>query len=1155
MDITKLSGNTTGWNDSGLFGTSSAKDDSAVDTFLVDTDENTLHGSVSDLLAATRKRHQRQYTEPEMAKSGSMSALGTNTGGTTMSMSKTAGSKKKATASRGVKQDPTEFSVIERPANRVDIANLERELEVRVKAIVDVESVDIEDPAELADPRKDGMIIIRDKLLTEFGADIARLQREPWLDMLIKCECVKITCDDVGKKLIDMLSVSSVELGNVLRKLRLAYMQSFDQMRMSWQVLRATFVEYENDLFTNREVLRDLRVELANKEELLRAEMSVEMTKMSTDFEREKYENKDALEEAEFKMEQMGQTLVSLNGIFKNMQNDGTTVRMADLNTKCGQLEKENVELENKVLSLDKTKNDLEVALEKIALLEKEARGKDMEIANLQQQMVRREETVVALMERESIRNAEIEKMKDITGIQGEEDDLGIDIKEPTTSVLCIKCKKGLDDLNNIRAAILNKSDKSKVQCENYRILLPNLRGRRPDRSTEWLRSCMRNILMSKMREDVTMLDIKGDTSKFSPYVYAWFSRNVDWTVPNASELRTQQACDEDRWGLYYGVKAMARDKDPEATIFWSMLEENGGEDGMQFVFHCLSMALSMGGPDLWDQLGEALTSKSTGVNQLAAGDKPTIRNHVWMEVGCAVEACKAILVRALKPHVQEVVDAIEAFKVLPAVADPQVKEQEEAEKKKTEEAEAAEAAEAAAEGVEENKDGDGEGDGEGEGEFPDKPKKTSEEIVKVVDSTGPGTGEGDDGEVATESANPTHINLFVWLRLMTQQIQAEQIHRAAAVRLMCESASVGALTPQLASDGTDKDDIGTVGAQVEFPQFAMICKTLFPGISSLQCATLYHLCYDEGRRKVTADVLLKIADRAGLFSKAMRLTILPLLCHDIKRGVVEEEKKSGSGGPERGPESGKGDNNLQEGEEREEGDDEGGKGSGSGSGKGGDGFLKPITKIITPDPTLTKESKLRAKLATLIHRKMAAIIPDFDLLVQRVSDRYKAILTDARAAVMDALTYAFEKQKTLKLTMNELRSSSGHFVDGIQPYVQYRRLLATMLLVKSYSDNPLLPSELFLGKDRMVLPHFDFSLKHAETLLSALEEGVVTGLRLDRTDPTGKESLTKNLVNTVRLSTRLARLTYGPKGVSKVYRYVNHVNRANHVNHVNSLL
>ena len=84
--------------------------------------------------------------------------------------------------------------------------------------------------------------------------------------------------------------------------------------------------------------------------------------------------------------------------------------------------------------------------------------------------------------------------------------------------------------------------------------------------------------------------------------------------------------------------------------------------------------------------------------------------------------------------------------------------------------------------------------------------------------------GEG-DGETAVEDREPTHVNLFVWIRLLLQQMQADQIHRGAAVRLMCESASVGALTPQLSSTG-DADDLGSTGSQVEYPQFQLISKT-----------------------------------------------------------------------------------------------------------------------------------------------------------------------------------------------------------------------------------------------------------------------------------------------------------------------------------------
>jgi MarR-like DNA-binding transcriptional regulator SgrR of sgrS sRNA len=40
--------------------------------------------------------------------------------------------------------------------------------------------------------------------------------------------------------------------------------------------------------------------------------------------------------------------------------------------------------------------------------------------------------------------------------------------------------------------------------------------------------------------------------------------------------------------------------------------------------------------------------------------------------------------------------------------------------------------------------------------------------------------------------AEASHINLFMWLRIMLQQLQGEQIHRTAAIRLMFESAAAG---------------------------------------------------------------------------------------------------------------------------------------------------------------------------------------------------------------------------------------------------------------------------------------------------------------------------------------------------------------------------
>ena len=178
------------------------------------------------------------------------------------------------------------------------------------------------------------------------------------------------------------------------------------------------------------------------------------------------------------------------------------------------------------------------------------------------------------------------------------------------------------------------------------------------------------------MREDVTLLDINGESSTFASYVYAWFAPTSDY-IDGGSEAKSQQEADEDRWGLYYGVKAMAKDKDPEATIFWTLLEETHGEDGMHFVFHCLSIW-----PLLWavtscGSSSDTLTTKSVGIS-LQPTDRPSIRHNIWIDVGSAVDALKAILVRALKPHVKEAVEAVYAFREIPAVADPQVAMEEE---------------------------------------------------------------------------------------------------------------------------------------------------------------------------------------------------------------------------------------------------------------------------------------------------------------------------------------------------------------------------------------------------------------------------------------------------------------------------------------------
>lgn len=320
---------------------------------------------------------------------------------------------------------------------------------------------------------------------------------------------------------------------------------------------------------------------------------------------------------------------------------------------------------------------------------------------------------------------------------------------------------------------------------------------------------------------------------------------------------------DEDRWGLYYGIKALTRESDPEAMIFWALLDESFGEDGCQFVVHCLSIVLSMGGSKLWRQFGPCLS------NCASINDKPSDDYHcpptIWLEVETAKEAVRVILVRALSSHVVEAIEAIDALKVKPERIELESSNHN-ANDALHEDADGSVSVSLSAQsGLSQSVDGSGAEDhskyGSKHSHHNHKPKEKPSRIK---------------GSSADDHA-PTHINLFMWLRLMLQQLHADQIHRAAAIRLMFETASVGALTPAPAG-GVGSNGDGKSGNFVEYPQFQSICQTLFPHLSLADIASLFAECHDSGRHKVTAEVFVRYANRKGFFSQSLKLAQLPLL-------------------------------------------------------------------------------------------------------------------------------------------------------------------------------------------------------------------------------------------------------------------------------------
>jgi hypothetical protein len=86
-------------------------------------------------------------------------------------------------------------------------------------------------------------------------------------------------------------------------------------------------------------------------------------------------------------------------------------------------------------------------------------------------------------------------------------------------------------------------------------------------------------------------------------------------------------------------------------------LNRNPGEDGQQFVFHCLSIALSLSGASLWHQLGWPLFQVNgiNMMNDVLSQDgwfKYRAKPYVWMDLENCTKIVKLVLVRALKSQV-----------------------------------------------------------------------------------------------------------------------------------------------------------------------------------------------------------------------------------------------------------------------------------------------------------------------------------------------------------------------------------------------------------------------------------------------------------------------------------------------------------------------
>lgn len=984
-------------------------------------------------------------------------------------------------------------AVKEHPPTRSDIKVIEQEFDERIREICNADETNLEalDRGHFYQPYKDMILAIRNKNLSKYNIQYDQLINEPWLELLIKCECLTSACDDVTDKVIGMLNVLSLEIGSILRKVKHTYKQSFQELTSSWEILRSIYKSTDFELKNKSNVVVNLEKEIQIKENQIKKYFENELKIQEDNFELERQSLKDTIKSQNVKIDQLSDTLHTLNSLLKNMQSTvhGTSSAFGmdhidDIKDKCRKLEYENFDLNQRVIKTDKLEFDLKQTMDALKIKELDYKNSLEEIMNLNNQIKRRDEGITVLIDKDLQKTAEIEKLQQ--QLKCKEADLEETLlKDISTSVLCVRCKKNLDDISNIRESSieneLNSNPNHKLKCEAYRLLLPNIKGRHPERSVSWLRRCLRSILLSKIKEDVNILAIHGEITRFPQYVYAWFERPNDRL--RGVELTKQLIlCDDDRWALYYGTRALSRDNDPECMVMWSLLDEFFQEDGIQFISLCLSVLLSISGREIWEQYGtcammnqnittamkasklnesDGLDSKgleNTMNNNQRGADK--VNRYIWVHVNIAKEATKLILHRAMESHIAEVLEAIDAFTVIPFH------------------------------------------DEDDNSVLPSDWGVATENTNPTIDLE-----EIKDPQTASKSLlspsrrppgnkQPTHINLYLWLRLMLKQLKAEQVQRRAAVKLMFETASIGALTPSLPNGYTSptskndtnkpikkqEDGKNNKDNHVEFPQFQSICRALFPRISTTDIASLYATCYfyssyhfhnqeyiashqsnnksqaatTPHKRRVTAEVFLEVVDMKGLFSKYMNFVALPLFSHynlfndefiHYKKVLNEKQQEEyierqaiqslfQSSATQQLLQ------HLHDQATSVAGD------SLAMKSKPDEGYIQsPKTKkimcysdVMTENGPihryfkLTRENELRGELGSLVHRKYALMMPELKKLMDNIPEKWKKMLDELMENVSEAIDDAYVKQKpgTNSRKYGQLRSPGKLAIDSI---------------------------------------------------------------------------------------------------------------------------
>ncbi|OQR99170.1 hypothetical protein THRCLA_06597 [Thraustotheca clavata] len=393
-----------------------------------------------------------------------------------------------------------------------------------------------------------------------------------------------------------MLMVSFFEQGTLLRKVRNQYALTYYNLEMLYGQSQVEKKEAIQSKAAMRSRLDALGVEHNEMITKLKQHYEDELSSLHTQIEIERSDAEKKTQESRDQVMKMSETMKTLNGIFKQMREDSDKVRAIEL-------KETNQKLEKKCESLKDEIDRLRSLIPKVQLLEQTTDELTSTIQSLSDEL---NATKRLVHEKDNIiedllhRQEQLLAREEIQASKAKQPDN--EIAPPTEEgALCSRCRGPLDDGDNslttttgtskvgdcrdqnktTMAANRAKNNGKRVHCLSFRILLPNLQGRRPTREPSWAIGCIRAILYSKQVDD--MMCLHGGMPgrlRMAEFVYAWFApldADLELLLPEQRD-QAHATADEARWCLYYGAKLLSKEL-TEAKLFLSFLDEKHGDD------------------------------------------------------------------------------------------------------------------------------------------------------------------------------------------------------------------------------------------------------------------------------------------------------------------------------------------------------------------------------------------------------------------------------------------------------------------------------------------------------------------------------------------------------------------------------------------------